>query len=43
MDWLHALLALAAVVLPLAAVWGLMQWQQWRRARARMKRCSRIP
>lgn len=43
MDWLYALLALGAVALPLAAVSGLIDWQQRRRARARMARCSRKP
>ncbi len=43
MDWLYALLALGAVALPLAAVGGLIGWQQRRRARARMIRYSRKP
>lgn len=41
MDWIYALLALSTVAAPLAAVWGLLTWQEKRRARARMKRCSR--
>jgi len=37
MDYLHALLALSVVALPLAAAWGLMEWQARRGARARKK------
>ena len=41
MDYLHALLAMSAVALPLAAVWGVMEWQARRNARARKERRSR--
>jgi hypothetical protein len=41
MDWWYALLALAAVALPLAVVGWLLGWQQRRRGRARMPRSPR--
>jgi hypothetical protein len=40
-DYLYALLAMGAVALPLAAVWGVMEWQSRRDARARRQRVSR--
>jgi len=38
MDYLYALLALGAVALPLAIVWGLMELQVRRRTRAMQAR-----
>jgi hypothetical protein len=37
-DYLHALLALAAIALPLAAVWLLIEWHGRSRERARERK-----